>query len=100
MYADLHLHTNFSDGTYTPEELAGHGKRVGLKVMSLTDHDTIDGCARMAAACAELEIEFVSTSKTRASSANWPSIRKCAAIAFTKWLPNSTDLALISPAKM
>ena len=22
MFADLHLHTNFSDGTYTPEELA------------------------------------------------------------------------------
>ncbi len=60
MYADLHLHTNFSDGTYTPEELAGHGKRVGLKVMSLTDHDTIDGCSRMTAACAELDIEFVS----------------------------------------
>ena len=60
MYADLHLHTNFSDGTYTPEELAGHGKRVGLTVMSLTDHDTIDGCARMAVACEELDIEFVS----------------------------------------
>ena len=59
MYADLHLHTNFSDGTYTPEELVVHGKRVGLKVMSLTDHDTIDGCARMAAACAGLNIEFV-----------------------------------------
>ena len=26
MYADLHLHTRFSDGTYTPEELAGHVK--------------------------------------------------------------------------
>ena len=60
MYADLHLHTNFSDGTYTPEELAGHGKRVGLTVMSLTDHDTIDGCARMAVACGEHDIEFVS----------------------------------------
>ena len=59
MYADLHLLTNFSDGTYTPEELAGHGQRVGLAAMSLTDHDTVDGCARMAAACAEREIEFV-----------------------------------------
>lgn len=59
MYADLHLHTNFSDGTYTPEELASHGNRVGLGAMALTDHDTIDGCARMAVACAEREIEFV-----------------------------------------
>ena len=29
MYADLHLHTNYSDGTYTPEELAEHGHRWG-----------------------------------------------------------------------
>ena len=53
MYADLHLHTNYSDGTYTPEELAEHGHRCGLKVMSLTDHDTVDGCERMWAACEE-----------------------------------------------
>jgi len=59
MFADLHLHTNFSDGTYTPEELAAHGKRVGLAAMALTDHDTIEGCERMAAACAGLEIEFI-----------------------------------------
>jgi predicted metal-dependent phosphoesterase TrpH len=59
MFADLHLHTNFSDGTYTPEELAAHGKRVGLAAMALTDHDTVEGCERMAAACSSLEIEFI-----------------------------------------
>src|SRR5947209_20347896 len=59
MFADLHLHTNFSDGTYTPEELAAHGKRLGLAAMSLTDHDTVEGCARMAAACGGLGIEFI-----------------------------------------
>lgn len=60
MFADLHLHTNFSDGTYTPEELAAHGKRVGLSAMALTDHDTVEGCERMAAACENFGIEFVS----------------------------------------
>mgnify|MGYP000853984095 CR=1 FL=1 len=59
MYADLHLHTHFSDGTYTPEELAGHGRRCELSVMSLTDHDTVEGCERMAAACAGLGITFI-----------------------------------------
>ena len=58
MFADLHLHTNFSDGTYTPEELSGHGRRVGLKAMALTDHDTVEGCARMALACEVNGIEF------------------------------------------
>ncbi|MBI3852140.1 MAG: PHP domain-containing protein [Verrucomicrobia bacterium] len=60
MFADLHLHTNFSDGTYTPEELAVYGRQHGLAAMSLTDHDTIEGCARMAAACHATGIEFIS----------------------------------------
>jgi 3',5'-nucleoside bisphosphate phosphatase len=58
-FADLHLHTNFSDGTYTPEELVAHGQRVGLAAMALTDHDTVEGCERMAVACTGLEIEFI-----------------------------------------
>jgi 3',5'-nucleoside bisphosphate phosphatase len=59
MFADLHLHTNFSDGTFTPEELVLHGKRHGLSAMALTDHDTLEGCCRMEAACEEQGIEFV-----------------------------------------
>jgi hypothetical protein len=59
MYADLHLHTNFSDGTYTPEELAGHAGRCGFKAVALTDHDTMEGCERMAAACLAGGVEFV-----------------------------------------
>jgi predicted metal-dependent phosphoesterase TrpH len=58
-FADLHLHTFFSDGTFSPEELAGHGARCGLTAMSLTDHDTVEGCPRMAVACRNLGIEFM-----------------------------------------
>ncbi len=58
-FADLHLHTFFSDGTFTPEELAGHGARLGLAAMALTDHDTVEGCARMAAVCEAAGIEFI-----------------------------------------
>jgi 3',5'-nucleoside bisphosphate phosphatase len=59
MFADLHLHTNFSDGTYTPEQLVAEGKRLGFAALALTDHDTIEGCARMSAACREAGIEFI-----------------------------------------
>jgi hypothetical protein len=59
-YADLHLHTNFSDGTYTPEELVSHGRRHGFAALALTDHDTVEGCARMAVACQAAGIEFIS----------------------------------------
>ena len=59
MFADLHLHTKFSDGTYTPEELVAQAKLKGLAAMSLTDHDTVAGCPRTAAACASAGIEFI-----------------------------------------
>ncbi len=59
MFADLHLHSLFSDGTFTPEEVVGHGARFGHKALALTDHDTIEGCARMASACASAGIEFI-----------------------------------------
>jgi 3',5'-nucleoside bisphosphate phosphatase len=58
-FADLHLHTYFSDGNFTPEELAALGKTHGLAAMALTDHDTVEGSARMAAACAAEGIEFI-----------------------------------------
>lgn len=59
MLADLHTHTHFSDGTYSPEELADRAVEVGLGAIALTDHDSVEGCARMAAACARNGLEFV-----------------------------------------
>ena len=58
-FADLHLHTHFSDGTFTPEELTGHGQRLGFAALALTDHDSVEGCAPMAAACGAAGIEFI-----------------------------------------
>jgi predicted metal-dependent phosphoesterase TrpH len=59
MFADLHLHTHFSDGTFSPEELVAHAVRQGLAALSLTDHDTVEGCEPTAAACARAGIEFI-----------------------------------------
>jgi hypothetical protein len=64
--ADLHLHTNFSDGTFTPEELAAEAKRHDLRAIALTDHDTMEGCARTAAACRDAGIQFVPASELTA----------------------------------
>jgi predicted metal-dependent phosphoesterase TrpH len=59
LFADLHMHTLFSDGTFTPEELAARGGKCGLAAMALTDHDSVEGCARMAQACQALGMEFI-----------------------------------------
>lgn len=41
--ADLHTHTVNSDGTYTVEELVKMASEKRLKVLAVTDHDTVDG---------------------------------------------------------
>jgi predicted metal-dependent phosphoesterase TrpH len=59
MFADLHLHTRYSDGTYTPEELVAEAQRLQLCTLALTDHDTVEGCVPMADVCAHAGIEFI-----------------------------------------
>jgi hypothetical protein len=59
-FADLHLHTNFSDGTFSPEELTGHAVRLGFAALALTDHDSVEGCAQMAELCKTAGITFIS----------------------------------------
>ncbi|MDA1215919.1 MAG: PHP domain-containing protein, partial [Chloroflexi bacterium] len=40
---DLHMHTTFSDGRLSPTELVDLLASRGLRVASITDHDTTDG---------------------------------------------------------
>ena len=49
---DLHCHSDFSDGTDSPERLAALAREAGLSAAVLTDHDTMAGSARFAAAAA------------------------------------------------
>jgi 3',5'-nucleoside bisphosphate phosphatase len=42
---DLHVHSTFSDGSFTPTELVTMAKKAGLTAMALTDHDTTGGIA-------------------------------------------------------
>jgi predicted metal-dependent phosphoesterase TrpH len=58
-FADLHLHTRHSDGTYSPEELVEAALRHGLCLIALTDHDTLEGCPAVAAAAAAAGIGFI-----------------------------------------
>jgi 3',5'-nucleoside bisphosphate phosphatase len=46
MPADLHIHSNLSDGSDSPEELVKLAKAAGLTAIALTDHDITDGIAR------------------------------------------------------
>ena len=70
MFADLHLHTFFSDGTFTPEELVERASKLGFAAIALTDHDTVEGCGRAAAACAAANTEFISGTELTAEHAD------------------------------
>jgi len=59
-FADLHLHTQYSDGTFSPAELVEHAAQHQLAAIALTDHDTVEGCAPTARECAAAGIEFIS----------------------------------------
>jgi predicted metal-dependent phosphoesterase TrpH len=43
MHADLHSHSNASDGTEPPAEVMRRASAAGLDVIALTDHDTVAG---------------------------------------------------------
>ena len=43
MSADLHVHTTFSDGTHSPEEVVEQAGKAGLKTVAITDHDVVGG---------------------------------------------------------
>lgn len=39
---DLHIHTNESDGTSTPNEVLDKAQKLGLEIISITDHESIE----------------------------------------------------------
>ena len=59
-YVDLHTHSHYSDGTYSPEGLVILAKKTGLRAIALTDHDTTDGLALFHSAGKEHGIETIS----------------------------------------
>ena len=40
---DMHIHTCYSDGDTTPNEIIKKAKREGIRIIAITDHDTILG---------------------------------------------------------
>lgn len=57
--ADLHMHSVYSDGVCTQEEIFIKAKSVGLSALSITDHDTIDGCKEAIELSKIFDIDYI-----------------------------------------
>jgi len=58
-YADLHIHTKFSDGTFTPSRVVSEAKKQGLSCIAITDHDEVGAIAQAKDKAARLGIELI-----------------------------------------
>ena len=56
---DLHIHTIYSDGTWTPQEVVSRAKKLNLAAISITDHDSVAGLEEAIARGKKLGIEVV-----------------------------------------
>jgi predicted metal-dependent phosphoesterase TrpH len=56
---DLHCHSNVSDGTLAPREVAARAKANGVDIWALTDHDEISGVSEARAAAVALGLPYV-----------------------------------------
>jgi len=57
--ADLHLHTNFSDGEHHPFEVLRRAKAADLDIISITDHDCVGAIEPAKTFAPELNITVI-----------------------------------------
>lgn len=57
--ADLHSHSDYSDGVLSPEILVERAKNNGVELLALTDHDEVAGCSKAFKAAQDLKLPFL-----------------------------------------
>jgi predicted metal-dependent phosphoesterase TrpH len=56
---DLHTHSNASDGDFSPAQLIIEGKKKGIAVLALTDHDTLGGLEEAQSEADAIGVRFI-----------------------------------------
>ena len=64
---DLHLHSLHSDGLLAPAEVVDRAAEAQVRLLALTDHDTVAGCKEARERCTEHGIAWVTGIELSAS---------------------------------
>lgn len=93
--ADLHIHSNNSDGSDSIKELAKNIIESGIKIFALTDHDTIEGCEEMSKNISQ-DIKFIPSIELTCKA----DFVKCHILGYNCDCKNKTLLDLIEKGKV
>ena len=69
-FVDLHVHTTASDGSLSPTQVVELGASIGLRVLSIADHDSTGGIAEAQATATRLPIEVIPSVEINAEFAH------------------------------
>lgn len=58
-WADLHLHSNHSDGVFTPQEIVALAAKLNLRAISIVDHDDVGGIVAAINEGRRLHVEII-----------------------------------------
>lgn len=56
---DLHMHSYYSDGYHSPEKLIEKAKNHGIQILSITDHDSVNGISEATEYAEKFGIEVI-----------------------------------------
>ena len=83
---DVHLHTLFSDGQLAVADLLSHCHKANMKVVAITDHDTVNGVLQLHSFC-DNEMAVIGGVELSAYSETEPQIH------LTGYFPKTTDFS-------
>jgi|ERR1039457_1175128 predicted metal-dependent phosphoesterase TrpH len=74
LFIDLHLHSNCSDGAYSPAELVHQASREGLTAVAIADHDSVAGIAEGVAAGTACGVEVLPAVELSVQFKSWQDV--------------------------
>jgi 3',5'-nucleoside bisphosphate phosphatase len=73
-FIDLHIHSNCSDGAYSPTELVQQASREGLTAVAIADHDSVAGIAEGVAAGTSCGVEVLPAVELSVQFKSWQDV--------------------------